>query len=259
MFVAIDELLQFYRSPLGRISKRLLQEVMAQMIGGAAGQRVVGLGYCAPYLSRVTQQAERVMAFMPARQGAQVWPADQASCTALVDPSELPLTDSAVDLVIANHLFEFAREPEELMQELWRVTAPGARLVIVVPRRRGLWAQRDNTPFGHGHPFSRNQLHSLLQDHSFTPEVWREALYLPPSNFGPILKAARIFEGLGRFAGPAFAGALVVRARKEMFPAVTRKRRVRQVVKMPGFVPQPAYPVHSNTSQIVQLVKNRTD
>jgi len=181
MFVAIDELLQFYRSPLGRISRRLIQDVIAQMTAGASGQRVVGLGYSAPYLRRATQNAERVMAFMPARQGAQVWPKEEASCTALVDPLELPLTDSAVDLVIANHLFEFAREPEELMQELWRVTAPGARLIIVVPRRRGLWAQRDNTPFGHGHPFSRNQMHRLLQGHSFTPEVWREALYLPPA------------------------------------------------------------------------------
>jgi len=249
MFIAIDELLQFYRSPLGRISRRLIQDVMAQMTQNASGQRVVGLGYCAPYLKRVTQNAERVMAFMPGQQGAQVWPKDAPSCTALVDPLELPLTDSAVDLVIANHLFEFSREPEELMQELWRVTAPGARLVIVVPRRRGLWAQRDNTPFGHGHPYSRNQLHRLLQAHSFTPEIWREALYLPPSNFGPVLKSARIFEGIGRFAGPAFAGALVVRARKEMFPAVPRKRRVRQLVKMPDFSPQPAYPVQTNNNQ----------
>lgn len=246
MFVAIDELLQFYRSPLGRISRRLIQEVMAKMTDGATGHRVVGLGYSAPYLKRVTQGAERVMAFMPARQGAQVWPKEGPSSTALVDPLELPLTDSAVDLVIANHLFEYAREPEELMQELWRVTAPGARLVIVVPRRRGLWAQRDNTPFGHGHPFSRNQLHRLLQDHSFTPEIWHEALYLPPSNFGPVLKSARLFESLGRFAGPAFAGVMVVRARKEMFPAVTRKRRDRKMVRLPEFAPQPAYPVHSN-------------
>ncbi len=242
MFAVIDELLQFYRSPLGRISRRLIQDVMCEMVEGTSGQRVVGLGYSTPYLKRLTQNAERAMALMPARQGAQVWPKEGPCCTALVDPLELPFTDSAVDLVVANHLFEYAREPEELMQELWRITTPGARLVIVVPRRRGLWAQRDNTPFGHGHPFSRNQLNKLLQEHSFTPEVWREALYLPPSNFGPLLKSARLFEGIGRLAGPAFAGVMVVRARKEMFPAVTRKRRTGRLVKLPEFVPQPAYP-----------------
>ena len=43
-----------------------------------------------------------------------------------------------------------------------------------------MWAAADNTPFGDGHPFSRGQLEQLLRDHSFVPEQWRDALYLPP-------------------------------------------------------------------------------
>lgn len=244
MFIAIEELVQFYRTPLGRISRRLLQEALARMSDGAPGERVIGLGYATPYLRRVAPKAERTLAFMPARQGYEVWPKDHPSCTALVDPLELPLTDSAVDLVVATHLFEYAREPEELMQELWRVTAPGGHLIILVPKRRGLWSQRDNTPFGHGHPFSRNQLNRLLEAHSFKAEMWREALYLPPSNMGAVLKSARLFEGVGRLLGPAFAGAMIVRAKKQMYPAISRRRRVYKGVHLPEFAPQPAMPTH---------------
>ena len=50
------------------------------------------------------------------------------------------------------------------MRELWRVTAPNGRLIVVVPRRGGFWAQADNTPFGSGYPFSRGQLEKLLPE-----------------------------------------------------------------------------------------------
>ena len=34
-----------------------------------------------------------------------------------------------------------------VIRELWRVSAPNARLIIVVPKRRGMWSAADNTPF----------------------------------------------------------------------------------------------------------------
>jgi len=241
MSVTIDDLMQFYRSPLGRISRRLIADTMLPL-APVQGQRVLGIGYVTPYLSRLRPDAERVMAFMPQRQGVTHWPQDAPSLSALVDPLELPLTDSAVDVVIAIHALEHLFDLEEFMQELWRITAPGARVILVVPRRRGFWAQRDTTPFGHGHPFSQNQLARLLKDHSFTPEVWREALYLPPSNFAPLLKSARMFETLGRLLGSGLAGVMLVRARKEMYPAVTRRRRAPQFANIPGLVSQPAWP-----------------
>ena len=43
-------------------------------------------------------EAERVLAFMPARQGSSAWPREGPSHTVLCDPLEMPLTDAAVDL-----------------------------------------------------------------------------------------------------------------------------------------------------------------
>lgn len=236
----VARLIEFYKSPLGKISRALVREEIVRLSGNVRGLRVLGLGFATPYLRFTLAEAERVLAFMPARQGASAWPREGPSHTVLCDPLEMPLTDAAVDLIVAVHAFEHVTDAEELMRELWRVAAPNARLVVVVPKRRGMWAAADNTPFGDGYPFSRGQLERLLRDHSFVPEQWRDALYLPPSQRGIILKSTRFFERAGRLFGPTFAGVHCVMARKEQFPAVPRRKRAERYVRVPALSPRTA-------------------
>lgn len=236
----VQRLIDFYRSPLGNISRALVRKEVVRLAGNIGGQRVLGLGFATPYLRFTLASAERVLAFMPARQGASAWPREGPSRTVLCDPLEMPLTDAAVDLIIAVHAFEHIADAEELMRELWRVAAPNARLIVVVPRRRGMWSAADNTPFGDGHPFSRGQLERLLRAHSFVPEVWRDALYLPPTRQPLLLKSTRFFERAGRLFGPALAGVLCVQARKELFPAVPRRKKAERLVRVPSLAPQTA-------------------
>jgi SAM-dependent methyltransferase len=236
----VNRLIGFYKSPLGKISRALVREEIVRLSGSLDQRRVLGLGFATPYLRFALARAERVLAFMPARQGSSAWPREGPSHTVLCDPLEMPLTDSAVDLIIAVHAFEHIGDAEELMREVWRIAAPNARLIIVVPRRRGLWAAADNTPFGDGYPFSRSQLELLLRNHSFVPEAWREALYLPPVKHRLMLKFARFFERFGRLFGPMFAGVIIVSARKELFPAVPRRKRLERYVRMPSLAAQTA-------------------
>ncbi|WP_417307603.1 class I SAM-dependent methyltransferase [Devosia sp.] len=236
----VQRLIQFYKSPLGKIARALVREDIMRVAGAIDKQRIVGLGFATPYLRFTLEKAERVLAFMPARQGASAWPREGPSHTVLCDLLDMPLTDSAVDLVVAVHAFEHVADAEELMREIWRVTAPNARLIVVVPKRRGMWSAADNTPFGDGHPFSRGQLERLLRAHSFVPEVWRDALYLPPSQSRLVLKSTRFFERAGRLFGSTLAGVHIVRARKELFPAVPRRKRAGRLVRVPALAPQAA-------------------
>lgn len=236
----VDGLIRFYKSPLGRLSRHLIREQLGALAGDVTGKRILGLGFSTPYLRGALAGAERVLAFMPARQGASAWPREGPSHTVLCDPVEMPLTDAAVDLVIAVHAVEHVLDAEELMRELWRVCAPGAELIIAVPRRRGPWAQWDNNPFGFGHPYSRSQLDALLRAHSFTPREWRDCLYLPPINRAPVIKSARLFERTGRLFGSTFAGILCVRARKEQFPAIARRKRAERLTGERALSPQTA-------------------
>lgn len=234
----VRRLIDFYKTPLGRIARALVREQIITLAGNVRGLRLLGLGFATPYLRFALEPAERVLAFMPERQGSSAWPREGPSHTVQCDPLEMPLTDAAIDLTIAVHAFEHIGDAEELMRELWRISAPNARLIVVVPRRRGMWAQRDNTPFGTGNPFSGPQLEKLLRDHSFTPEAWRDALFVPPFHSGLVLKSTRLFERGLRVLGPTFAGVTIVRARKEAFPAVPRRTRIERYIRVPDLAPQ---------------------
>ncbi len=236
----VSRLIAYYKSPLGRISRTLVREQIVGLAENVRGQRVLGLGFATPYLRFCLAEAERVLAFMPARQGASAWPREGPSHTVLCDPLEMPLADASIDLTIAVHLLEHIADAEELMRELWRVTAPSGAVLLVVPRRRGIWAQRDNTPFGQGNPYSASQLEKLLRDHSFVPEAWRDGLFLPPFQSPLMLKSTRLFERVGRLFGPAMSGVICVRARKEAFPAIARRKREERFVRVSGLSVQTA-------------------
>jgi SAM-dependent methyltransferase len=240
MTTDVERLIGFYRSPLGKIVRALVREEIVRLAGEVKGRRVLGLGFATPYLRFSLDRAERVLAFMPARQGSSAWPREGPSHTVLCDPLEMPLTDAAVDVIVCVHAFEHVADTEELMRELWRVAAPSAKLIVAVPKRRGLWSSMDNTPFGDGNPFSRSQVERLLRANSFVPEAWREALYLPPANRPLVLKFARFFERFLRLFGPAFAGVIVVSAKKELFPAVPRRKRLERYVRVPSLAAQAA-------------------
>ncbi len=236
----VKQMLSFYNSPLGRRTRKLLLKQVKILSSDISNKRVLGIGFSTPYLRFALEKAERVTAVLPARMGVYAWPKNEANKTVLCDPLEMPFCDSSIDLIIAVHSFEYISDSEEFMRELWRIAAPNANLVVIVPRRHGLWAQRDNTPLGFGHPFSRSQLDNLLRNHSFVPQVWSDALYLAPSNSPLLLKSAHIFEQIGRFLGATFASAMCVSAQKQLFPAIPRRKKRQRLVRMPVLKPQTA-------------------
>ncbi|MCL6708643.1 class I SAM-dependent methyltransferase [Pseudomonas sp. R2.Fl] len=238
MHVDIVDLRQFYHSLLGRVAEHSIAMALASLWARLPEERLVGLGYAVPYLDRFRGDTERTFAFMPAGQGAVNWPPGEASDTALVFDEELPLPDSAVDRVLMVHSLEFAENPRETLKEIWRVLAPGGRLVIVVPNRRGVWAQMEHTPFGSGRPYSRGQLTALLRETNFTPGATAEALFFPPSRVRAVLKLRGGFERLGRTFWPVFSGVIVVEAQKRLYQGLPVAARASRRVFAPVLAPQ---------------------
>src|ERR1700682_4959317 len=107
------------------------------------------------------------------------WPTARPTLATLVDEFSLPLPDAAVDRILLVHALEMSDDPEGLLREVWRVLAPSGRVMAVIPNRRGVWTRTDNTPFGHGRPYSRSQITQLLRQTWFTPTAWGEALFMP--------------------------------------------------------------------------------
>ncbi|WP_426126993.1 class I SAM-dependent methyltransferase [Pararhizobium sp. PWRC1-1] len=238
MHADIVDLRQFYHSRLGRFAEQSIGMALSSVWARLPEERLVGLGYAVPYLDRFRADTERTFAFMPAGQGAVNWPVAELSSTALIFDEELPLPDSSIDRVLMVHSLEFAENPRETMKELWRILAPGGRLVIVVPNRRGVWARMEHTPFGSGRPYSRGQLTALLRETNFTPGASAEALFFPPSKLKMILKMRQAFERIGRSLWPVFSGVIIVEAQKRLYQGLPVAARASRRVFVPVLAPQ---------------------
>src|SRR5499433_4030651 len=144
----VADLRNFYAQRLGVAARRFIGRGIRARLADTRGMRVLGIGYPIPYLGLFREEAERCLAFMPAAQGVLKWPTARPTLAALVEETELPLVDAAVDRVLIVHGLEMAEDVFALLREAWRVLAAGGRLLAVVPNRRGIWARSDTTPFG---------------------------------------------------------------------------------------------------------------
>jgi SAM-dependent methyltransferase len=237
----VVDLRNFYAQRLGTVARRFIGRGIRARWADTGTLRVLGIGYATPYLGLFRGEAERCLALMPAPQGVVRWPSSRPALAALVEEDELPLTDSAVDRVLLVHALEMSSDPPELLREVWRVLAPGGRLLAVVPNRRGLWARMDTTPFGYGRPYSRSQITQLLRETWFTPTGWGEALYVPPISRGWFLRSAVAWERTGATLSAPFAGVHIVEATKQVYRAIPVRREKRRLVPAlePVLAPMP--------------------
>lgn len=233
----------YYRTRLGRGAQSALQRRLREMWGDVSGLHVVGYGFAAPFLRPFLSEAERVMSFMPAPQGVMPWPPGLPNLSALVEETHWPLQASSIDRIVVAHGLETCERPRALLEEIWRVLAPGGRVIFIVPNRTGIWAQRDVTPFGYGRPYSFGQLDEQLRTHRFEPETHAAALYLPPSHKRWMLRMQASVERAGhRMRAHHVAGALVVEAVKQVhsLPRGVRREARRPISILSGLgVPQP--------------------
>ncbi|MGH1419698.1 MAG: class I SAM-dependent methyltransferase [Hyphomicrobiaceae bacterium] len=233
----VESLRSFYATSLGHVVRRLIGRKIRARWRNVPGGRLCGLGFATPYLKVFRDEVDCLAALMPARQGALVWPRQGKASTAMVDEEHLPLPDNSIDRLLVVHGLENTGAQQQFLREIWRVLAPGGRLLLVVPNRRGVWARMDRTPFGFGHPYSRGQLESLLIDAMFNPLHWDTALHAPPLPYSFVEKSAVAWERIGQRVMPVFAGVLLVEAAKELAaPSGTGKvvRRSEELVLLPN-------------------------
>lgn len=152
--------------------------------------------------------------------GAIRWPSNGSNLSCTAEEDSLPFVDLMFDRILLVHGLELAENARRMLRESWRVLKDDGRLLIVVPNRTGWWAYRENTPFGHGHPYSQGQITRLLSDSMFRVERRECALWVPPVSMRLILRSAPLFERLGRRIAPGLAGVTLIEAVKDVYAAV---------------------------------------
>ncbi len=235
------DLRAFYAAPLGGAARTMLTRKVEEAWGDTRGLDVLGLGYATPFLDAARANARRVVAAMPAQQGVEVWPHGGRNHACLVEETALPLPNALFDRVLAVHALEEADDPAALLAEIGRVMAPTGRLIVAVSSRDGVWAGAEGTPFGHGRPYSRSQLESLIREAGLEPAGWTRALYVPP--FAAMSGWAEGFEQVGARLWPRFAGVILMEAIKQTFAVKPQGRKAPARVFAPGvLLPSPAGP-----------------
>jgi SAM-dependent methyltransferase len=241
------ELRAFYASPLGRAAREMLGRKIEEAWGDAQGLDVLGLGYSTPFLGMARQKARRVVVAMPAAQGVEVWPDPAGNLSCLADEAALPMMGALFDRVLAVHALEESDDPLAVLREIWRVLAPSGRVIVAVAARNGLWSNAENTPFGHGRPYTRRQLEALLREAELEPAGWTRALYAPPLAW--TAGWAEGFEQVGAWVWPNFAGVILMEAVKQTFAVKPRGLKQRARVFVPGaLAPAPAGPAAATRS-----------
>lgn len=235
----VVDLRDFYHTRTGQVTRHLIRRAVRQVWPDLTGQRLLGLGYATPYLRQYVGEAERVLAFMPAAQGVVHWPPEGLGRVSLVEETMLPLADFSVDRVVLVHALEATEALRPLLDEVWRVLMGDGRLLVVAPNRRGLWAQSERTPFGHGHPYSRSQLSRLLREACFTPTTTAHALFVPPTGSRTLLRSAPAIERLGARWCPRFGGVVLMESGKQLYAVTPAVRRVRFRRPVVVGLPQP--------------------
>ena len=213
----VRDLVAFYDAPLGQLARRAILREIQNFWPDLRNYRVLGYGFAIPYL-RAFNGAERCIAAMPAPLGVIGWPEDK-NAALLCEEDALPFPDVFFDRILIVHGLESAESLRPLLRQLWRVLAPEGRIALVAPNRASLWAQVQKSPFGHGRPFSRMELESLLKDALFEPGRWRRALYAPP--FETITRSGAGWEKLGSRLFSGIGGVHVVEAAKSLYAAAT--------------------------------------
>lgn len=234
MHLDARELQTFYDTPLGQISAKFIRRRLRDVWPSVRGQTVLGLGYATPYLRPFRSEAGRVIAFMPAQQGATHWPPNGENLSALTDESALPLPDASIDRVIVAHLLENSEALRPLLRQIWRVLTPAGRVVFIVPNRTSLWAQFETTPFGHGRPFTRTQLERLLTDAMFTTTASTTTLHMPPMGSRLLVRTGTRWESWGRTIWPKLAGVHLTEATKEVMALAPTKGHRQRVPAKPA-------------------------
>lgn len=248
---------RFYQSPMGAAASRLIHSCVAPLWSVAQSTPLYGLGYALPYLELLDDENQeppvgnqRHFALMPAAQGVFHWPSMEQSATALVDEYRLPIADSSVERMLVIHAIEHCDRPAHLCREIWRVLAPGGQVIVVTPNRRRTWSALDTTPFGHGQPYSRGQLSTLMAEQMLPPEKWDTALMVPPLFWPGSARLMKVMERSMHSLGKNMGGALVVSARKQVYGTLLEaKTKARPKPVLSGLPREPMPSVCPDTDE----------
>jgi len=220
MLYDVGKIDAFYNSTRGQMVARLLKKELLKIWtpSNKTSNLVVGFPSIFP------ERSAMFPVLMPSEIGGMPWESENVVYSALIDSTSWPLESDSVDYVLMTHALEFIIDKNGFLLEASRVLRSAGKLIMIVPHRGGLWSRAETTPFGHGTPFSKRQIFSLLKNTGLNPEKCTRSLFLPPF----VDKLPRVFsnqvEVFGERLLPLLGGVLIVEANKLVYAEPNKNR-----------------------------------
>jgi ubiquinone/menaquinone biosynthesis C-methylase UbiE len=126
----------------------------------------------------------------------------------------LPYADGAFELALSVTALEFMPDPAQALEEMFRVVAPGGRLVVGVLNAASPWgrarqreAQEQGAPFRQAHFYMPDEFVALLS--AYGRPRWSSSIFFAPSGRG--IGIAGLLERLGQALFKGYGALLVGR------------------------------------------------
>lgn len=232
----------FYQSRLGEAAAQRMGARMLDLWGRCEGLRVLGIGFPAPLMALWQSDAATCVGAVPEEIGEARHASEKGQVLCRVPEHRLPFPEGLFDRVFLLHALEEADSPRQLLREAWRVLAPEGKIAIAATNRRSMWSLADNKPFGHGRPWTRQQLVRFLNDSLFQVTASTTAVHMPPLDWRLITGASKSWERAGELVLPGLGGVVLVEAVKRLYskPGGSAAAPVTQAVK--ASKPKPVMP-----------------
>ncbi len=211
----------FYHTSIGQTLASILRAGTHSQINASADTRWAAIGYPFPILSTDNPPSS---IGINGRLGGAAWPDlgpdFGGNRTMVMDDGDWPLASHSLDALVVLHGLEFARDPEAFMAEAARVLVGQGTLIAIVANRRSLWSSVEWSPWGHGQPFTANQMHDLLHRNGLAVTAHIPAVFIPPVRWRPVWRMAQSLEKAGRLLCPALNGVHIFVAKKQTLSGI---------------------------------------
>ena len=221
----------FYRSRIGKSARHIISMNVRKLIGAQKGLTILGVGYANPYLRRFFLSSETIVSITIPYIGEVRWPRLEDNRCVSADEDHFPLQNNSIDVAVLIHALEFAESPWAMLAEVNRVLPEGGRVIVVVANRGGMWARKSSVVFGHGLPYTKGQLHTLMTSAGFVCIGIKYTLFFPPFK---IFSNSKISIFLERWAGWLMrenSGVIIGEYEKQCLKPVSTKKKTNFKVK----------------------------
>ena len=225
MDISASDIYRFYDSKLGGIVKRAIRQKIIPIISDNHEYDICGYGYVSPYLSFIDKyyNNSKIIELRPDfldRDISERYNFDQK----FIHEYFLPMEPSTIDIIISTHLLELVEKPQSSIEEIWRVLKPNGLFIAVLPRRSGLWARYDNSPFGFGRSYSSSQFNKLIKNF-FILDQKKSFLHFPPWRHYINYKSHKTIENLGNKFFPYMGGLMFCVCKKIVYAKKSTKHK----------------------------------